>query len=73
MILHLINYNAQLNPSIKLVKVIWRPPHGRGDTTVRLVSPDPGAPELLTATVEAAGMSFTIPEIHTYLMAVLNY
>jgi hypothetical protein len=73
MILHLINYNAKLDPSTEPVKVVWRPPNGRGSTEVRIVSPDPHVPELLTATVEASGVSFTISAIHTYLMAVLRY
>jgi hypothetical protein len=40
---------------------------------VRIVSPDSDAPVLLTATVEGAGVSFTITAIQTYLMAVLSY
>jgi hypothetical protein len=73
MVLHLVNYNARTNPSTGPVKVVWRPPDGRGGTEVRLISADAGTPELLTATAGASGVSFTIPEIRTYLMAVLRY
>ncbi len=73
MILHLVNYRDKLNPLIESVKVVWRPPQGRGSAEVRIVSPDAGTPELLTATMEASGVSFTIPAIHTYSVAIMKY
>jgi len=73
MILHLVNFGANTNPAIESVKVLWRPPAGGGSKEVRILSPDGGNPDFVTATVGPSGMLFSIPEVRTYVMAVLSY
>jgi hypothetical protein len=73
MMVHLINYNVSNVARIKDIKVTCRLPGGARANSVKTYSPDSENPQELNVTSASTGTSFTVPEVHTYTMAVITY
>ena len=69
---HLVNYDAR-NSTIPPLDVTWRLPQGARAKTIRLYSPDAAAPRTLEAKPAAGAVSFTVPDIRVYSIAVVEW
>jgi glycosyl hydrolase family 42 (putative beta-galactosidase) len=70
---HLMNYNVRNVPKVESVKVACRLPGGAAAKGVKAYSPDMDTPQSLDVTAGSSGSSFTVPEVKTYTMLVVNY
>lgn len=68
-IVHLVNYGVEAHPSIDDAEVWLRVPSAK---RVQLVSPDAPASVDATVTPSKGGISFTVPRIRTYTLAVVD-
>jgi hypothetical protein len=73
MLLHLVNYNARNMASIGGVRVSCRLPSQAAAKNVTLYSPDLEAPLSVTMSNAPDGAAFTLPDVTTYSIAVVNW
>ncbi len=71
-ILHLVNYNAKNVPAIPSVQVWCGLPQGVAARGVRLYSPDERESRPLEFRPQGAGISFAVPKVETYAVAVIE-
>jgi hypothetical protein len=72
-VLHLINYNHRSVPSIKSVTVKCRLPEGARLKEARVISPDFEGSKTIASQMAGETASFTLPEVKTYSVAVLDW
>jgi hypothetical protein len=70
--LHLVNYDAR-NSTIQPVDVTWRLPQGTHARGIRIYSPDNGESRAVEMHAIAGGVSFTVPEVRVYSIAVVSW
>jgi len=73
MLLHLVNYNARSGRSTGPVAVTCRLPSRLAAKEVSVYSPDLEAPVRIEVRNEAAGVTFTVPDVKVYSIAVVNW
>jgi hypothetical protein len=72
-ILHLVNYNAKNVSEIPGVSVWCGLPHGAAAKQVALYSPDEHKSRQLDFRLQGAGISFAVPKVETYTVAVISW
>ncbi len=72
MVLHLLNYDVARTPSVSNIAVNLRIPDGKKVVNVSLLSPDEGAETHLTSASKNGGVTFTVPRLRTYSVAVIQ-
>jgi glycosyl hydrolase family 42 (putative beta-galactosidase) len=72
-ILHLVNYNAKNVPTIPVVEVWCGLPQGATAKEARLLLPDERESPRLEFQAKGAGISFEVPKVETYAVAVVNW
>jgi hypothetical protein len=72
MIVHLLNYNVAKNPSVGNIGVNLRIPEERKAVKVSLISPDEDGTSSLSYVRKNGGVSFTVPRLKTYSLAVVQ-
>ena len=72
-LLHLMNYSAKNVPVLESVEVECRLPQGRTAREIRVLSPDGEEPRTLDFSTGGAAISFTVPRIKTYAVAVVSW
>jgi hypothetical protein len=72
-VLHLVNYNAKNVPAVATLEVWCGLPQGAAAKEVRLYSPDMREPHQLAFRAQGAGISFEVPRVETYTVAVVSW
>jgi hypothetical protein len=72
-LLHLVNYNAPRVPVISSVDVVLKKAEGRKPGRITVISPETADPLTLSPREDSAGFHFTIPEIRTYSVVVVDW
>jgi len=72
MIVHLLNYNVAQNPSVGNIGVSLRVPEKAKAVKVSLISPDDDGTSSLSYSRKNGGVSFTVPRLKTYSLAVVQ-
>lgn len=72
LIVHLLNYDAAKTPSVRNLGVDLRLPERKKATKVSLISPDESATRFLTFVPKNGRISFTVPQLKTYSLAVVQ-
>ncbi len=70
-IVHLINYDDERHPSIDNVQVMMNLPN-KPVRAVQLLSPDTPSTSVAVATTAKGTVSFTVPHVRTYTVAVIE-
>ncbi len=70
---HLVNYNAKLAPSITSIDVVCRLPEGETAKCVKLYGLDNDTAIDLPFTIQRHAASFTVPEMKTYSLVVVGW
>jgi hypothetical protein len=73
MLLHLVNYGRSTEKPIDSVKVDCRLPAGAALKEVSIVSPDAGSSQALKFQPSQKGVTFTVPSVKVYSVAVLSW
>lgn len=71
-LLHLVNYNVKNVPAIRGVDVTLRDTEGAKAARIAVISPDAGD-HALTARTEPDGIHFTVPDVRTYSVVVVDW
>lgn len=71
-LVHLLNYDDERHPTIENVQVSLKLPADKSVRIVQLLSPDAPAANNATVTSSNGAVSFTVPRIRTYTIAVLE-
>jgi hypothetical protein len=72
-IIHLVNYDAEKNPSIENIAIRCATPEGRPATAVRFYSPDMENGKALDFHTQGSEAVFTIPALHAYGIAAVSW
>jgi hypothetical protein len=72
-LLHLMNYSAKNVPVLESVEVKCRLPQGRTAREIRVLSPYEEEPRKLDFSTGGAVISFAVPRIKTYAVAVVSW
>ena len=72
LLLHLVNYNVARTPSVSNISVKLRVPNNTSVTKVTLLSPDRAGAPTLPHQLEAGMVTFTVPTLATYDLAVIQ-
>jgi hypothetical protein len=72
LLLHLVNYNVARAPSVSNISVKLRVPKNTLVTKVTLLSPDRAGAPTLPHRLEAGVVTFTVPTLATYDLAVIQ-
>jgi hypothetical protein len=72
-IIHLVNYNAEKNPSVASIAIRCDTPKGKLATAVRFYTPDTDDGEPIAFRVEAMEAVFTIPAMQTYGVVTVSW
>jgi len=70
--LHLLNYNSLRNQNIENIRVSLRLPADRKADGIKVLSPDSDSVEAIDFNNEDKNVSFTIPKLQTYNVAVIK-
>jgi hypothetical protein len=73
MMLHLVNYNALQNESVKDIKVILKVPQGKRVHDLHLLSPDMNINKTLPFNEKDGRVTFTVPDLEVYDLVVVNF
>jgi len=71
-IVHLLNYAAPNGSTVSNIKVEVELPQGKQARQVTLLSPDGGEATTVESRVENGRVSFTVPHLHTYTLAIIQ-
>ena len=71
-LLHLVNYGAKRIPAVQTLRVTCRGVPGNA-VTVSIFSPEADGPTSVPATRTDSGLTFTVPEVKTYAIAVVQW
>jgi len=70
---HLVNYDAKNTPSISSIDLVCRLPEGTTPKSVGLLRLEDASPVDLTFAAQPHGVSFTVPEMKTYALLVIDW
>lgn len=72
MIVHLLNYDVARIPSVRQIGIDLRLPKGKKATMVSLISPDAASTLSLPFVPKNGRVSFTVPSLKTYSLAIVQ-
>jgi hypothetical protein len=72
-VLHVVNYNAKNVPAVATLEVWCALPQGAAAKEVTLYSPDARELRQLEFRAKGAGISFEVPRVETYALAVVSW
>ena len=72
LLVHLLNYDVERHPSIENVQVSLKLPSNKTARAVQLLSPDAASTDSAVAASSKGAVSFTVPRIRTYTIAVVE-
>ncbi len=72
LIVHLLNYDVAKSPSVQNIAMDLRIPEGKKVAKVSLISPDEDNTLSLPYLPKNGGVSFTIPRLKTYCLAIVK-
>jgi hypothetical protein len=70
---HLVNYNAKNVPAVATLEVWCSLPQGAAAKEVALYSPDARELRQIEFRAHGAGISFEVPRVETYAVAVVSW
>jgi Beta-galactosidase trimerisation domain len=72
-IIHLVNYDAEKNPSIASIAIRCATPKGEPATAVRFYAPDADDGKPIDFRIEGAEAVFTVPALQTYAVVTVSW
>ena len=73
MAVHLVNYNSKNVAAVENIRVVCQLPRDAAAKSVKTYSPDDEAVQTLEMAASSSRVSFTVPAVKTYTVAVVSY